>query len=263
MAHRIITRRHWRELQREAAQRRGGDPRRPYRGTLPRPEGYKLAPCFLAWPDSIPVIPRDQWPERIREGKGSFLGDLRKGKLPTHSQGRTNRCWAHGSVRAVEILRLWQGQPPLLLSPDSVAYPIEGTRDRGGYPEDACAQLAKGGACAQSLWPERDLSPANADPSWNSNALAHMLLRWILPTTWEQQITAAIMRIPVAIPLDWWGHLVCQLDPVLLGATEVGIGFDNSWGNDWGDDGYGTLDEESGTASRGGFAPLSETFSPT
>jgi len=161
------------------------------------------------------------------------------------------------------MLRLWQNLSPMLLSPDSVAYPIEGTRDRGGWGEDAADQMAKGGACPQELWPEGDLSPKKADPNWEEAALNHVLLKWIYVDSWEKQITLAIRDIPVAIPLMWWGHLVCQTGPHLDDKGNVGIWIDNSWGDDWGEDGSAVLDEESGYASSGAFAPIAQTYFQT
>jgi len=256
----VITRKDWPALRAEAARRAGLPAGSDYQGCKPFPAALSLPRAIIPWPSTWPTIPRDLWPNLISSQFGTFLSNHRAQKLPPHDQGSTNRCWAHGCVRALEVLRIWQGQSPLLLSPDSVAYPIEGTRDQGGYAAQAAAQLALGGACAQSLWPERDLAPRNADKHWPSNALSHCLLLWIKPATYEQQITCALRRIPVAIELDWWGHLVCQLDPVLLPRNEVGVGVDNSWGDDWEDHGYGVLDEESATAS-GCYAPLSQTFS--
>lgn len=257
----IIRKTDWSRLQNEAARRVKPNSPLIYSGCLPYPQKLSLPSCISGWPSDLPTIPRDEWPDLISLGKGTFLSDLRRDILRPHDQNGRNRCWAHGSVRAVELLRLWQGQPPVLLSPDSVAWPIEGTKDRGGYPVEACHQLAIFGACSQNLWPENDLSPRDADPSWQKDALKNRILRWFMPTTWEQQITCAIKRIPVPIGLGWWGHLVCQLDPVLLSNREVGILIDNSWGADWGDNGSAILDEESGTADLGAFAPFTKIWS--
>ena len=261
MAIPVITKTDWPRLRVEATNRaRLADPWQ-YVGCKPMPKRYTGFPSLKEWPAELPIIPREEWPDLIAAGKGSFLSDYRRGVLRPHDQKSTSRCWVHGSARALEVLRLWQGQSPLLLSPDSIAYPIEGTRDRGGYPGDACQQLADGGACPQRAWPEGDLSPRRADADWKQQALNQVLLSWLNVRKFEQQMTLAIHRIAIPIGLGWWGHLVCQLDPVQIGRRDFGVGFDTSWGSDWGENGYGILDEESATADLGAFAPLSETFS--
>jgi hypothetical protein len=233
----------------------------PYLGCLCGRMPYGQAPGFIRSNSVYPRIPRSQWKQLIEEGQGTFLSDLRAHNLAPHDQGSTLLCWMHGSVRALEILRLWQGQPPLLLSAESAAYTITGGRNRGGYPEEAVRALSTDGACDQTMWPMNQLTPRNAKPDWRLHAQKHVLIRWLDVETWEDQITLAINRVPVAIGLNWWNHLVCQLDPIILPNGEIGIGIDNSWGSDWGDNGYGLLNERHGTADLGAFAPLSETFS--
>lgn len=256
----IITIKDWSALRAEAAYRAGMPEGSIYTGSVETPPDYVSASQIIEWPESWPVIPREEWPEMIKRLEGFTLSAIRGDKIAPHNQGRTSRCWAHGCTRAIEIMRIVEGKSPYLLSPDSVAYPIEGTRDRGGYPEDAAVQLAKGGACRLDLWPEQDLSPKRADPSWQSNALAHRLIKWIKVRTFAQQMTCAFRRLPVPIGLRWWGHLVCQLDPIQLGANEFGVGVDNSWGRNWKENGYGILDEESGTADLGAWCPVSTSW---
>lgn len=211
--------------------------------------------------DFLKPIPRNNWKDAIAAGAGSFLHDLCKAVLPPHDQGRTNYCWAHGSVRAVETLRVFEGQEPKLLSAESVAVPITNGRNIGGYAEDALDQLAEFGACEQRFWPNNDLRERMARNGWKDDRLKHRVVRWVEVDSFDLQITLALMRVPVALGLDWWGHLVCQLDPVIMKDGSVGIGIDNSWGNDFGDNGYGTLDEASGTGSSGCWAPMSINFS--
>jgi hypothetical protein len=235
------------------------DPSDP--GCRHRISTYAALPHVKAAHEILPRIDRAEWPERIRDGKGTFLYDLTQGKLPPHDQGNTNYCWAHGSVRAVEILRRFSGQAPLLLSAESVAVPVTGGRNRGGSPDEALYQIQTAGACAQTFWPLNDRDQANAKPGWQQNALKHAIISWLDVATFDDQMTLALHRIPVAIGLGWWGHLVCQLEPVQLGQNEFGVGFDNSWGADYGDNGHAILDEEHATADLGAFAPISETFS--
>lgn len=228
---------------------------------LPRIRAYGLIPCVRKCSSVIERIPRNQWSKLIKAGAGNWLSDLRKGKIEPHNQGSTPLCWAHGSVRAVEVLRVYEGQAPLLLSAEALVYEITGGRMRGGSPDEALGALSAYGTCDQSLWPHNTLNVREADESWKTNRERHIILDWLDIENFDDQMTLALKRIPVAIGLGWWGHCVCQLDPIDFEDGSFGIGFDNSWGSSFGDNGYGILHESKATADLGAFAPISETFS--
>lgn len=238
------------------------DPAQKYStaGCLPRRIPYGQVRHVPKASEIVKTIPREEWAGLIHDGKGTFLHNLTKGKLPSHDQGRTNYCWAHGSVRAAEVLRVFEGQKPKILSAESVAVPLTGGRNRGGYPEEALQQLRNFGACEQAMWPHNDRNEQNADAGWEDNAKTHRLIRWADVKGFAMQMTFALLRVPVPIGLGWWGHLVCQLDPIHYGGDDFGIGCDNSWGDDYGDGGYFELTEKRGTADLGAFAPLTENF---
>jgi hypothetical protein len=217
-------------------------------------------PWCRATVDEITPIPRKLWKGLIEQPDSPTLADLRAGKLPPHNQGRTNYCWAHGSVRTVEIENLFQTGIPTLYSAESIAVPVTNGRNRGGYPEEALKRLVSHGTCHQDLWPLNDLSRSLWTPEVEADARQHRLIKWLYVKGWDMQVTLAILRVPIAIGLRWWGHLVCQLDAVILPSGEVGIGIDNSWGDDWGENGYGYLDEETGTADLGAFAPITQQW---
>jgi len=120
--------------------------------------------------------------------------------------------------------------------------------------------MAEGGACPQSAWPEGELSPKRAAKDWEEQALDHVLLKWVWVSNWEQQMTCAIHRIPVATVIPWWNHLVCFTGPTLDDKGVPAIWFDNSWGESFGEDGAAIMDEESGTTTPGSFAAISQTF---
>ena len=230
---------------------------------MPRKTAYGAIPGVPKASDFIEPIPRSLWPQLIATGHGTFLHDLTKDCLPPHDQGTTNYCWAHGSVRAVEITRIFEGQSPLILSAESVAVPITGGENRGGTPDEALARLIAYGACHQTFWPLNDRDEQAAADGWRDNALLHRILQWLDVDSFQMQMTLAFLRIPVAIGLRWWGHLVCQLDPIHLDDGRFALGCDNSWGADWGDNGYFILEESKATADLGAFAPITETFATT
>ncbi len=232
-------------------------------GCLPRRTEYGSIAHVPKASEIIKPIPRNQWADLIKEGKGTFLHDLTKDKLPPHDQGSTNYCWAHGFVRSAEILRVFEGQPPLILSAESVAVPLTGGRNRGGYPEEALHQMRNYGACDQDYWPHNDRNERHAKTGWEVDAMKHRIIRWCDVDGFDMQMTLALLRIPVAIGLSWWGHLVCQLDPIHFGGNKFGFGCDNSWGKNYGDNGHFELTERRGTADLGAIAPLTENFSQT
>jgi hypothetical protein len=231
-------------------------------GCLPRMWGYGKMHNVQAAEEIIEPIPRSKWKQLILEGQGTFIHDRCKPVLPPSDQNGTNYCWAHAAVRAFTTFRVIRGHDPRRLSAASVAVPITGGRNIGGYPEKAIMQLRASGACELDLWPDDQRRAPKDVLAMNASAMRNRIIRWIDVRTWEMQVTCAFLRIPLAIGLNWWGHAVCQLDPVILSNGDVGIGIDNSWGADWSEYGYGTLDEEHGTSDMGAFGPTAEGWSP-
>ncbi len=261
MSHLIIDDGNYQEAVAEMTQRQRDMEQLGQAGCLLRRIPYGQIPHVPKATEVIKLIPREEWPGLIAEGKGTWLYDLTRGKLKPHDQGRTNYCWAHGSVRAEEVTRVFEGQTPLILSAESVAVPLTGGRNRGGYPEEALHQMRNYGACEQSLWPLNDRNEKNANRSWAQNAKLHRVIRWADVQGFDMQMTCALKRRAVPIGLGWWSHLVCQLDPIHYGGTDFGVGCDNSWGPDYGDNGYFELHERRGTADLGAFVILSDSFS--
>ena len=260
MAHLVIDDGNYEQAIKERDDRLSGTDQQFMAGCLKRRIPYGCVPGVVKATEILTPIPREEWPGLIRDGKGTWLHDLTKGKLKSHDQGSTNYCWAHGSVRSAEVLRVFENQTPRILSAESVAVPLTGGRNRGGYPEEALQQMIDHGACVQEFWPTNDRNESHADRRWQPNAKQHRIIRWIDVVSFEMQITCAIRRLPAPIGLGWWGHLVCQLDPIHYGGNDFGIGCDNSWGSDYGDQGYFELHEKRGTADLGAFAPLTQNF---
>lgn len=218
------------------------------------------------------TIPRSEWHARIKAGapgtpgQGTFLSDLLKQQgIQAKDQNGLNFCWVYGSTRAVEVRRAVQGLPRLELSPESVGGPCTRWRNQGGYAGEAFDQLQDYGACETSYMDApHSLHPLRWKAGWQDNAAQHEAIDWYnIETSFDEVITCLLERIPVAAGLDWWGHLVCFLDPVILPDGSVGVLFQNSWGADWptpGANGLACLTESKATPD-GAAAPIVVTAS--
>ncbi len=212
------------------------------------------------------TIPRSAWHDRIKAGQGTFLSDLVKQQgIKAKDQDGLGYCWVYGSTHAVEIRRAVQGLPLLDLSPESVGGPCTHWRDEGGYAGEAFDQLQNHGACESSFMDApHSLHPNRWKAGWQDNAMLHEAIDWYnIEASFDEVITCLLERIPVAAGLDWWGHLVCFLDPVILPDGSVGVLFLNSWGVDWptpGANGLACLTESKATPD-GAAAPIIVTVS--
>jgi hypothetical protein len=207
------------------------------------------------------TIPRNEWVGRIQAGQGNFLSDLVKQQgFKSKDQNGLNYCWCYGSTRAVEVQRAVQGFAFTDLSPESVGGPCTGWRNTGGYAQQAFTQIEHYGICESSFMDKpHSLNPRVWKTGWQQNALLHEAVDWYdIGTSFDEVITCLLQRVPVAAGLDWWGHLVCFLDPVILPDGSVGVLFENSWGVDWptaGANGFATLTEKKATPD-GAAAPI-------
>lgn len=203
-------------------------------------------------------IPRSQWRDLVDAGAGTFLHDEAAAALPVHNQGHTNFCWCHAAVRTLEHLRYRNERDATRLSSAAVAIPLTAGRNIGGNPEEALQQLQMQGTVPLEMWPDETRSGPKDLLTFNTVALRNRMLKWVSIRGFDMQYTFLLKRIPIILTLSWWTHAVAAVQP---GFDENGhpvIGFDNSWGPTYGENGFAWLDEESGTADWGCWAPYQE-----
>ena len=218
---------------------------------------------------AIDLIPRDQWPARIKalyESKQDLRSVADAAGQLVKDQDGLSLCWAYGSTSAAEVNNILMGEGYKNLAPESVAGPITGWQNEGGYAEPAAVQLTNYGACTMDfLDAPNSLNPAAWKPGWQTEALDNRFDHgfYDVPQDFDTVCTILLGGVdgtphPVAAGLSWWGHLVCYYNPAMWvngvlwqagqplptpGAkVTYGVLFRNSWG-DWGDNGYGTLTE--------------------
>lgn len=239
------------------------------RGLVPRDmRSYPVG--SFAPPADIPLVDLTQLPGIIREmeAKKSRLSDvvLRAG-IPSLDQNdprymstrspRWGYCWAHGPVDAVIAHRAANNQEYIPLSAFGLAYTIKNKRDEGAWGALAVERLLRDGVGPESLWPrfeQRMRDPG--DPFWTAARRYKVTGGW-----WEldapvydkdlskhQVLSCLVMRRPVPADFNWWGHHVNLYDVVdsfpnkdPKDLSRYGVRFRNSWGDRFGDRGFGVL----------------------
>ena len=195
----------------------------------------------------LPLIPQEEWPERIREreAKGFANWQLRKhcGLRPLN-QRTTKYCWANGVIQALHYLQLKSGESLRPLSPASVAAPIKGFRNVGGWGDLALEYIMANGCNEQKDWPANAIDRRYYTAGNREKAKVNAVTEWYDLKTrvdgFAELVTCLLHGIPSYVAYMWWGHLVLAIDPVLR-RGEVCILIDNSHGPGYGDDGMGVI----------------------
>jgi hypothetical protein len=221
----------------------------PAKGRGHRPRSYDKVPFGSladADPFTIPLIPRNEWTDRIREMESykSRLSDSNRARgVKVKNQDRTNFCWINAPTSALETVRAAQGQPYIELSAASAGALIKHYRNEGGWGTEALKFLADVGCVPAADWPANHWQDDRYDtPETKALRARYRVLKWweLQPRNLDEMMTCLFLRIPVCAGLNWWGHEVLYLDPVVQDGV-YGVRFQNSWGADWGDNGCGII----------------------
>lgn len=161
--------------------------------------------------------------------------------LQVKNQNGTNYCWAFGVVRMVEVVRMVMGEPLVQLSPASVAAPIKNYRNVGGWGEQALGYIRQHGIAPESLWPEHAIDRRYDNEESRRERKKYTVTDFVdIPEDFEVVMTMLCRGFPVSVAFNWWGHLVCAVQPDIVGG-KLGYWIDNSWNTNWGTNGRGFL----------------------
>lgn len=209
------------------------------RGLIPRdyekyPQGsYRGIRAF-----DRPLIPRDQWVERIREkvAHKAQLSDLRRssgpngGHIPSLDQADIGYCWNHSATMGVMLQRALMGQPYVRLSAFMIGCLVTGYQDEGGWGAQAVDFIMKHGVPSVEFWPEKSMKRSNDTPEMRENAKRHIITEgWMDMSasiydrnlTEDQAMTCLLENCPVISDYNWWGHSVLAMDAVIASDTAL------------------------------------------
>lgn len=216
------------------------------RGLVPRDfSSQPYGSLEFAEPLPLPLIPESKWEEMIRaedESQSSIVHLCDAAGLKVKNQQSTNYCWINAPAHCIEILRVVQGQSYVELSPASVGAKIKNFRNVGGWGTEGLKYIAERGLVPSRLWPNNAIDRRYDTAEADAERSKYQADEWweLKPRSLPELATCLLMKIPVAIGLNWWGHEVTAVK-LVKASNGWGIVIDNSWGTSWGDNGRGIL----------------------
>lgn len=207
-----------------------------YLQKAPRKTRYGMSAGVLKFEDSpLSLIPESEWQGLINKRKAAKAGISNLLYFPPLNQDGTNYCWCNAVVNLMRITRAQAGLPFVDLSPASVAAPVKGFRNEGGWGQEALAYIRDTGVADVAHWPPNAISRQYLNDATKENYKLYRATEWaeLEPRNFNQLVSCLLQDVPVAIGLNWWRHEVTAVDVDYVNGAYV-ILIWNSWG-DWGE----------------------------
>ncbi len=212
-----------------------------------------------------PMISRDQWRPT----------DLSKYMSPVKDQDGIGACNGFDTIYVAEGCRAIQGLPHVTLSPGYLYGNINGGVDEGSLLEDAMHWMMASGTCLASTVDELDWRSRPAKAA--EEAKTYRVLEAFVCPTFEHMASALQCGFLVSAGVLWYanytpdaegwlpghgrgqggGHAICRCS--LQERRGVwGLGGPNSWGIEWGKEGYFIMPESGFAGPVGGWWAVRE-----
>jgi hypothetical protein len=195
------------------------------------------------FPQSL-MIPESEWEARIRERqeRGISIRGLMAANGIQIKRQTIGYCWIFAPTLAVEIARVQQGHKHIPLSPASAGAYVKNFRNVGGWGHEALDRFHSHGLNTTAEWPDNSLDRRLDTPANREAALKNRVPEWWhLPDDNFAAVMSVLLRnFTCPVGFNWWGHEVLAIDPLWIdGGPAYAIA--NSWGPEWGDQGFGVL----------------------
>lgn len=173
----------------------------------------------------------------------------------TLNQGSVGSCASEAITGAVMALREWCGAPQVLLNPWSLYYETSGGRDQGSTLQDNLAKAQSDGICPEADHPRSLGWRARPSSKAQESAKRFRIGRVSPIKNWHQYASALVWG--VAVYWGYSGHAIWAGEFVSGNERSGRFRYKNSWGADWGEDGWGTITSDRIMWQYGAYAILS------
>jgi len=194
---------------------------------------------------TLPRLSRKDLLELIKEkdAKKAWVTDIcdRIGSKVKNQQ-QTNYCWINAVIRVMECRRAAMGLPYVELSPASVGALIKNFRNVGGWGGEGLEFATEHGVSPAEFWPCNAINPKydNEESRKARKRFVVDTFAEVEPGDYEMSDTLVACDIPTAWGIPAWSHEIA-VTRLAANAGKIVRIIDNSWGEDWGTNGRGTL----------------------
>lgn len=227
------------------------------KGHIPRPESFKVGNGIVSFEDQIPIIPRSEWGDRIRQlekDEATLRHITEYHKIPCKDQKQVNYCHAASPAHAIEVLNASMGQPFVEMSIGGIGGPVTNYRNDGAWIGDDLQHIVKYGCPSTEFVPMLAIRKSEWKPGAEENALSHRVKEWWdlgdvrndgIPKSvmFDRIATMLLMRLPVCFAYWWMGHAMTAFNLTITKNKKFGLLIRNSWTAQWGDNGFAEYEE--------------------
>ena len=201
-----------------------GQPEGQACGCLPRET--KVGEICPLMAEHIDVIPQEEWPEHIGDVS------LKPSVGPIFSQGRVSSCAAEATTQAVVTSRAWAGLPEILLNPWTL-YCFVTTRDNGSSLDANLKRARDVGILPDRVWPRSEHAWNDRPPVDLFEEHAVKIDEFYDLNSIDEFGTAQLVAHAIVYARKVHALMACEL------RNRRRFAFANSWGANWGDNGFG------------------------
>lgn len=227
---------------------------------------WNIGERFTKLSDVMDIPPRSKWLARLQKRQ-----PMRKHVKLIHYQNGEGSCGSNAAITGgIYVPRSVAGLPFVHLAPSSLYKQVNRGQDAGSAVDANLDALEQTGCVPVSMWGGELGWNKSYPPEFKEEAAKYQVDESSDASTFEELFWGTMIGFAPPFGVFWkddrgreGGHAITAIDPIYENG-KWGLTIVNSWGVNWGDQGFGKLWEPQisrGVEYFGGFIPRVATFS--